>query len=56
MKKPSKNQTCIKVKEKLLHFYTKINLIKSISNTRGPKDVAPFHLLLTFENSNGFLV
>ena len=27
---------------------------KSISNTREPKDVAPFHLLLIFENPNGF--
>ena len=29
-------------------------MLKSISNTRGPKDMAPFHLLLMFENPNGF--
>ena len=26
----------------------------SISNTKGPKDVAPFHLYSIFENPNGF--
>ena len=30
------------------------NKLKSISNTKGPKDVAPFHLLLIFDNANGF--
>ena len=34
--------------------YVMDNLLKSVSNTRGPKDVAPFHLLVIFENQNGF--
>ena len=33
-----------------LHGY----ILKSISNTRGPKDMALFHLLVIFENQNGF--
>ena len=28
--------------------------LKSLSNTRGLKDVPPFYLLLIFENLNGF--
>ena len=28
--------------------------LKPISNTTGPKDVAPFHLVLIFENPNDF--
>ena len=28
-------------------------VLKSISNTRRPKDMAPLHLFLIFENQNG---
>ena len=38
---------------RLWNFYVSTSL-NSIANTRGPKDVAPFHLLLIFENPNGF--
>ena len=44
-------QYLLPVAEFLIIYF---NVIKSISSTRGPKDVAPLHLLVIFENQNGF--
>ena len=42
------------LKTTITQCYNSILTLKSISNTTEPKDVAPFHLLLIFENQNDF--